>query len=120
MYYYDSGYSFAIGGGGRYDKMYGKFSGSDVPAVGYGLGLDRVFLILNGKENEIIKSKKLALIYKPEDSINTVMTIKNKYKKEYDVAIFPQPKNFKEFLRRLKLNGFNMLTKTDRNDIENI
>lgn len=121
MYYYDSGYGFAIGGGGRYDKMYGKFSGAeDIPAVGYGIGLDRLVLILSQKENSLIQSKKLALIYYPTDSINLIMTIKNKYKQNYDVSIFPQPKNFKEFLRKIKLNGFELLTKTNKEQIEEI
>lgn len=31
----------ALGGGGRYDKMIGQFTGTDLPAVGYSVGLDR-------------------------------------------------------------------------------
>ncbi len=31
----------SLGGGGRYDKMIGSFTGTDVPAVGYSVGLDR-------------------------------------------------------------------------------
>lgn len=120
MYYYDSGYSFAIGGGGRYDKMYGKFSGTDVPAVGYGLGLDRLMLIFSQQENQLAKSNKLALIYNPNEEISKIMSLKNKYKTTYDVSIFPQPKNFKEFIRKLKLNGFAYLTKVDREEIEAI
>lgn len=120
MYYYGSEYSFAIGGGGRYDKMYGKFAGTDVPAVGYGLGLDRVVLILSNRENSFMSSKKLALIYKQEDDIYKIMNVKAKLKKNYDVSIFPQPKNFKEFLRRIKLNGFNFIAKLDKDGIEQI
>ncbi len=31
----------SLGGGGRYDKMIGSFTGTDLPAVGYSVGLDR-------------------------------------------------------------------------------
>jgi histidyl-tRNA synthetase len=31
----------SLGGGGRYDKMIGSFTGNDLPAVGYSVGLDR-------------------------------------------------------------------------------
>ena len=34
--------SSSIGGGGRYDSMVGKWSGSDAPAVGISLGIERI------------------------------------------------------------------------------
>ena len=42
----------ACGGGGRYDKMVGKFTGNDVPACGFSIGFERIILILleNGFE----------------------------------------------------------------------
>lgn len=121
MYCLAGGYRFAVGGGGRYDKMYGKFSGrEDVPAVGYGLGLDRVLMILNKLEATLNESKKLALIYYKDTDYSIVMKVKNQLKSKYDVSLFPQPKNFKEFLRKIKLNGFEYLTKVDRQDIEKI
>jgi histidyl-tRNA synthetase len=36
---YDAG---ALGGGGRYDKLIGQFTGTDVPAVGFAFGFDRM------------------------------------------------------------------------------
>lgn len=35
-------YSFALGGGGRYDGMIGRFLGTDVPAVGFSIGFERI------------------------------------------------------------------------------
>ena len=32
----------ACGGGGRYDKMIGKFTGNDVPACGFSIGFERI------------------------------------------------------------------------------
>ena len=32
----------SCGGGGRYDKMVGKFTGNDVPACGFSIGFERI------------------------------------------------------------------------------
>ena len=36
----------SCGGGGRYDKMIGKFTGKDVPACGFSIGFERIILLL--------------------------------------------------------------------------
>lgn len=36
----------ACGGGGRYDRMVGKFTGNDVPACGFSIGFERIILLL--------------------------------------------------------------------------
>ncbi|MDE7029972.1 MAG: histidine--tRNA ligase [Lachnospiraceae bacterium] len=37
----------SCGGGGRYDKMVGRFTGKDVPACGFSIGFERIILILS-------------------------------------------------------------------------
>lgn len=121
MYCPVSGYKRAIGGGGRYDEMYYKFAGSNLPAVGYGLGLDSVLIVLDklGVTN-LSSREKLALVYYPENTTSEIIAEKNKYKQKYDVSVFPASKNYKEFLRRIKLNGFTCLAKLGKDTIENI
>ena len=36
----------SVAGGGRYDKMVGKFTGQDVPACGFSIGFERIVLLL--------------------------------------------------------------------------
>lgn len=36
----------SCGGGGRYDKMIGRFTGNDVPACGFSIGFERIILLL--------------------------------------------------------------------------
>lgn len=36
----------SCGGGGRYDKMVGNFTGNDVPACGFSIGFERIVLLL--------------------------------------------------------------------------
>lgn len=39
-------YGGSCGGGGRYDKMVGKFTGNDVPACGFSIGFERIIMLL--------------------------------------------------------------------------
>ena len=40
------GFGGSCGGGGRYDKMVGRFTGKDVPACGFSIGFERIILLL--------------------------------------------------------------------------
>ncbi|MDO4487989.1 MAG: histidine--tRNA ligase [Eubacteriales bacterium] len=42
----------SVGGGGRYDRMVGKFTGQDTPAVGFSIGFERIMTILMDDETE--------------------------------------------------------------------
>ncbi len=36
----------SLGGGGRYDGLIGMFSGEDLPACGFSLGLERILVVM--------------------------------------------------------------------------
>ena len=53
----------SCGGGGRYDKMVGKFTGQDVPACGFSIGFERIILLLMESGFEVPgASKKVAYL----------------------------------------------------------
>ena len=53
----------ACGGGGRYDKMVGKFTGKDVPACGFSIGFERIIMLLMENGFKIPnQSKKVAFL----------------------------------------------------------
>lgn len=53
----------SCGGGGRYDKMVGKFTGSDVPACGFSIGFERIILLLLESGFKVPKEgKKIAYL----------------------------------------------------------
>lgn len=56
----------SCGGGGRYDKMVGRFTGNDVPACGFSIGFERIILLLMESGFQIPKQppKKAYLIEK--------------------------------------------------------
>ena len=72
------GFGGSVAGGGRYDKMIGKFTGMDTPACGFSIGFERIVTILldngfavpGGNEKEAwlfekgMSSEKLASIMK--------------------------------------------------------
>ena len=67
----------ACGGGGRYDKMIGKFTGNDVPACGFSIGFERIILLLMESGFKIPESpKKVAYLVEknyPADKLVSVM-----------------------------------------------
>lgn len=67
----------SCGGGGRYDKMVGKFTGNDVPACGFSIGFERIVLLLleNGFQIPGAKEKVAYLLEKglPTDRLCEVM-----------------------------------------------
>ena len=64
-------------GGGRYDKMIGKFTGNDVPACGFSIGFERIILLLMESGFKIPESpKKVAYLVEkkyPADKLVDVM-----------------------------------------------
>ncbi len=48
----------SCGGGGRYDKMVGKFTGNDTPACGFSIGFERIVLLLLESGFQIPGAKK--------------------------------------------------------------
>lgn len=67
----------ACGGGGRYDKMIGRFTGNDVPACGFSIGFERIVLLLTEQNFRIPTqpAKKAYLIEKgyPADQLADVI-----------------------------------------------
>ena len=56
----------SVAGGGRYDKMIGKFTGQDTPACGFSIGFERIVMLLleNGYEIPSKRQKKVYLLEK--------------------------------------------------------
>lgn len=67
----------SCGGGGRYDKMVGRFTGQDVPACGFSIGFERIVLLLleNGFKIPGAPKKICYLVDKkyPIDRLKNVM-----------------------------------------------
>lgn len=60
------GFGGSVGGGGRYDEMIGKFTGSQTSACGFSIGFERIVMLLLEKDYQIPArgAKKAYLIEK--------------------------------------------------------
>lgn len=47
------GFAGSVGGGGRYDKMVGRFTGQDTPAVGFSIGFERIITIMLDADEQV-------------------------------------------------------------------
>ncbi len=58
------GFSGSVAGGGRYDRMIGKFTGSDTPACGFSIGFERIITILSDSGFRVPEeAEKTAFLY---------------------------------------------------------
>ncbi|MCM1161445.1 MAG: histidine--tRNA ligase [Roseburia sp.] len=60
----------SVAGGGRYDKMIGKFTGKDTPACGFSIGFERIITILLDKGFEVPGAER-KIAYLVEKGIGT-------------------------------------------------
>ena len=114
-------FSGSIGGGGRYDKLVGKFTGQNVPAVGFSIGFERIFSILKNSGKVVCaEKKKLAIIYE-EDNFVECMKLSKQIKNNYDICLFERPKKFGKLLARLEDMGFaNYIVPSETNEIKSL
>ncbi len=98
---YTDGFTGAIVGGGRYDKMVGKITGTDTSAVGCSIGFEPVCMLLLERGARFNSLYNLALIYDSTDDINQVYDVKEKLKSKYNVSLFVRPKNMKSFYEKI-------------------
>ena len=69
----------SVDGGGRYDKMIGKFTGQDTPACGFSIGFERIVMLLleNGYKVPGGRQKKAYLLEKklPKEAMLKVLAL---------------------------------------------
>ena len=58
------GFGGSVGGGGRYDRMIGRFTGQDTPACGFSIGFERIITILQDAGFTVPEEgTRLAMLY---------------------------------------------------------
>lgn len=100
----------AIGGGGRYDGMVGKWLGEEVAAVGISLGFERVADLVSVVVSE---NKRLVLVFEDSDLQHALTTQAQAIEAGYQVRLEPKPKKLTNLLDSLKLQGFSSFAVLD-------
>ena len=115
----------SVGGGGRYDKMIGKFTGQDTPAVGFSIGFERIVMLLmeRGYKVPTSKEKKAFLIEKnmPKEGMLKVLDLAKKERAAgRQVMIMNMKKNKKFQKEQLAEQGYTDITECYRDSVDNL
>jgi histidyl-tRNA synthetase len=95
----------ALGGGGRYDGMIGRFLGSDVPAAGFSIGFERIVDLV--ETAAVPDADAVALIYDTDVELPALMRLKADLVAEGKrVRLERAPRNLKPLLEQLAASGF--------------
>jgi histidyl-tRNA synthetase len=93
----------SIGGGGRYDGMVGKWLGTDAPAVGISLGIERIVDLIPEQES---LADAVILILEPGTAALALLLQQQLIASGKTVRLERRPKNLKALLEQLGENGF--------------
>jgi histidyl-tRNA synthetase len=93
----------SIGGGGRYDGMVGKWLGTDAPAVGISLGIERIVdLIPDSKA----ASDSVVLVLEENSQAAAMKLQQQLIASGMQVRLELRPKNLKALLEQLGESGY--------------
>jgi histidyl-tRNA synthetase len=93
----------SIGGGGRYDGMVGKWLGTDAPAVGISLGIERIVDLIPDYQSAV---ESAVLVLEPNAQAQGLQFQQQLIKSGRQVRLEIRPKNLKGLLEQLAENGY--------------
>ena len=101
----------SVAGGGRYDKMIGKFTGNDTPACGFSIGFERIITIMLEKGFKIPgESEKTAFLVEKNISgerMGEIIKEANALRSEGKIVLIAKMNKNKKFQREtLEKQGF--------------
>ena len=105
------GFGGSVAGGGRYDKMVGKFTGQDTPACGFSIGFERIITILQDQGFQVpgMRTKKAFLFDKkvPAAQLSDILKeVTRERESGADVLVARMAKNKKFQRESLAAQGY--------------
>lgn len=96
---------YALGGGGRYDGMIGRFLGQQVPAVGFSLGFERIVDLLEDADDAGTSS--IVLVHERDVPVGELVALKAALVADGSrVRLEQRTKNLKALLERAAADGY--------------
>lgn len=106
------GYKGSLGGGGRYDRMVGKFLGRDVPACGFSIGFERLIDVLEERKYQppATRQKVVLLFEAGSDELMGVLgTAETLREQGYLVNTQPRAKKLRRQLDEYAAQGYTLM-----------
>lgn len=102
-----------VAGGGRYDNLIGRFTGSDVPAVGFSIGFERIFSIVCENGIKLAGARKrTAILYKSEDILAAIAkSAELEAESDVTLCLLTNPKKADKQYSRLRDQGYDEIIK---------
>jgi histidyl-tRNA synthetase len=96
---------FSLGGGGRYDGMIGRFLGTDVPAVGFSIGFERIVDLVSA--DEAATASAVVLVHERDVPLPRLLSLKAALVAGGSrVRVEQRTKNLKALLERAAADGY--------------
>lgn len=96
---------YSLGGGGRYDGMIGRFLGTDVPAVGFSIGFERIVDLVEAGEDAAATA--VVLVHDADVPVAELLALKAAFVAEgARVRLERRTKNLKPTLERAVSDGY--------------
>ena len=113
----------SVGGGGRYDEMIGKFTGQNIPAVGFSIGFERIVMLLLERGFLVPSSReKKAFLIEKNMSAGEMLKVLDLAKKERaagrQVMIVNMKKNKKFQKVQLTEQGYTDIIECYRDSVD--
>lgn len=101
----------SCGGGGRYDKMVGKFTGQDTAACGFSIGFERIVLLLLEQDFKIPdEGKKIAFLVEknmPSERMSDIMKEASQMRANGNIVLVSRMNKNKKFQKeQLEAQGY--------------
>ncbi|MGO2660759.1 histidine--tRNA ligase [Mycetocola reblochoni] len=98
-------FGYALGGGGRYDGMIGRFINQDVPACGFSIGFERIVDLVDGSQAE--RPRRIVLVHDRDAAPAVLAAAKAEFVAAGDeVRLERRVKNTRSLLNRVEAEGF--------------
>ena len=99
----------SLSGGGRYDNLTGVFGVPDVPGVGFSLGVDRIYDVMNNRnlfDQIALKTTQLLLVTFDQESFDYAIPIVSTLRQNgLSCELYPEPTKMKKQLNYANKKG---------------
>lgn len=108
---------YSLGGGGRYDRMIGRFLGSDVPAAGFSLGFERIVDLVDLPAEG--RGDAAALVHDADVPAAVLIGLKTSLVgRGVRTTLVPRPRNMRPLLESLAAQGYTRYASVTAEGIE--